>query len=105
MPKECHHSFFYPILKYCIDMMNNSKDLDKLKLNIDLYEKDNKVYATVGRQIHALFFTGDQGLLIDTILILVAIKSRNKEESKKVIKEYKEYLEFLLNLKIMGLKK
>ncbi len=47
--EEYHHSLFYPILKYCIDVLNNSKDLDKLKMNIGLYDNDNKIYVTVGR--------------------------------------------------------
>lgn len=59
MAKEYHHSLFYPILKYCFDVKNNSKDLDKL--NIDLYGKDSKIYITIGRQMHALSFNGDQG--------------------------------------------
>lgn len=43
-------------------------------------------------------------LLIATILILVAIKSRNKEESKKVIEEYKEYFDILPETQNDGIK-
>ena len=32
--KEYQYILFYPILKYCIDVLNNTKDLDKIKLNI-----------------------------------------------------------------------
>ena len=99
MPKECHHSLYYPILKYCIDVLNNSKDLDKLKFNIGLYDKDNKIYVTVGRQMYDLFFTGGQGPINDHNINFsygknnFAIKSTKKEESKKVIEEYKVFFD------------
>jgi len=112
MPNEYHHSLYYPILKYCVDLLNNSnsKDLDKLKMNIGLYDKDNKIYVTVGRQMYDLFFTGGQGPINDYNIDFsygknnFAIKSRNIEESKKVIEEYKVYFDIPLETPNNGIK-
>jgi hypothetical protein len=95
--KEYHHSLFYPILKYCIDVLNNTKDLDKLKLNIGFYDHDNKIYVTVGSQMYDLFFTRGEGYINDHKIKFncgknnFGIKSIYKKKSEEVIKEYKEY--------------
>jgi len=100
--EEYHHSLFYPILKYCIDVLNNSKDLDKLKMNIGLYDNDNKIYVTVGRQMYDLFFTSSQGPINDHNINFnygknnFGIKSITKKEPKEVIEEYKEYFDIPL---------
>ena len=100
--EEYHHSLFYPILKYCIDVLNNSKDLDKLKLNIGLYDNDNKIYVTVGRQMYDLFFTGNQGPINDHNIKFnygknnFGIKSIYKKQSKEVIEDCKEYFDIPL---------
>ena len=100
--EEYHHSLFYPILKYCIDVLNNSKDLDKLKLNIGLYDNDNKIYVTVGRQMYDLFFTGNQGPINDHNIKFnygknnFGIKSIYKSQSKEVIEDCKEYFDIPL---------
>ena len=46
--KEYHHSLFYPILCYGVDAINNSDDLDKIKLKVGL-DKEDRLYVTVGR--------------------------------------------------------
>ena len=100
--KEYHHSLFYPILKYCIDVLNNTKDLDKLKLNIGFYDHDNKIYVTVGRQMYDLFFTRGEGYINEHKIKYncgknnFGIKSIYKKKSEEVIKEYKEYFDIPL---------
>ena len=59
--KEYHHSLFYPILTYCIDILNSKKEIDNLKFKVGLFGKDNKIYATVGREMYNLFFTEKKG--------------------------------------------
>ena len=51
--KEYHHSLFYPILYYCINILNSIKreQLDKIKNIIGFYDDDRKIYLTVNRQI------------------------------------------------------
>ena len=97
--EDYKHSLFYPILKYCIDVLNNTKDLDKLKLNIGFYGDDNKIYVTVGRQMYDLFFTRGEGYINDHKIEFnygknnFGIKSIDKMKSEEVIKEYKEFFD------------
>lgn len=99
-PEECHHSLFFPILKYCINILNNAKDLDKLKFNIGFYGNDNKIYVTVGRQMYDLFFTEGEGTFNDSNKITFdcgkdkfKLKSKSKGNKKEVIEEYKEFFD------------
>lgn len=60
--EDYHHSLFYPILKYCVDILNSydTKQTKELKylIGIDYYER---IYVSVGRQMYYLFFTGKKG--------------------------------------------
>ena len=60
--KDYHHSLFYPILCYCIDIINKTKNLKDIKLKVGL-DKDNKIYAAVGREMYDYFFLGKKGNL------------------------------------------
>ena len=60
--KEYHHSLFYPILAYCVEVLN-SYDLEKLeknKLRIGI-DKNRRIYVSVNRMIYDLFFTEKEG--------------------------------------------
>ena len=99
-PEEYHHSLFFPILKYCINILKNAKDLDKLKLSIGFYGNDNKIYVTVGRQMYDLFFTEGEGTISDSNKITFdcgkdkfKLKSKSKENTKELIEEYKEFFD------------
>ena len=63
--KEYHHSLFYPILKYCVDVLNNETVLQNNKFNIGFYDSDNKIYVCVGRQMYDLFFGKKSGTIND----------------------------------------
>ena len=56
--EDYHHSLFYPILTYCINVLNSSNkeylEKMKFKIGIDAYLK---IYVSVGRQMYDLFFT------------------------------------------------
>ena len=56
--KEYHHSLFYPILCYCIEIINSTDDLDKIKYKVGL-DKDGRIYVIVGREINYLLFMED----------------------------------------------
>jgi len=60
--KEYHHSLFYPILYFCIEIINSTDDLDKIKYKVGL-DKDGRIYVTVGREMNDLFFMEDSGNL------------------------------------------
>ena len=60
--KDYHHSLFYPILCYCIDIINKTKNLKDIKLKVG-FDKDNKIYAAVGREMYDYFFLGKKGNL------------------------------------------
>lgn len=62
--KEYHHSLFYPILCYCIDIINKTKDLDQIKLKVGL-DNDGRIYVTVGREMYDFFFLEKAGSLDD----------------------------------------
>ena len=59
--KDYHHSLFYPILCYCIDIINKTKNLKDIKLKVG-FDKDNKIYAAVGREMYDYFFLGKKGI-------------------------------------------
>ena len=57
--KEYQHSLFYPILSYCIEIINSNKDPNKMKFKVGLFGNDDKIYATVGRVMYDYFFMGE----------------------------------------------
>ena len=62
--KEYHHSLFYPILSYCIEVLNSTKDPSTIKFKVGL-NKYNEIYVTVGREMYDLFFLEKAGNIDD----------------------------------------
>ena len=60
--KNYHHSLFYPILCYCVDIINKTDDLNKIKFKVGLDEND-RIYVTVGREMYDYFFLEKVGNL------------------------------------------
>jgi len=60
--KEYHHSLFYPILVYCVEVLNSydQENLSKNKLNIGV-DNFNRIYVSVNRMMYDLFFTEMKG--------------------------------------------
>ena len=63
--EEYHHSLFYPILHYCINILNscNLNQLEKNKGKIGFYGDDRKIYVIVNRQMYDLFFMEKEALI------------------------------------------
>ena len=58
--KNYHHSLFYPILCYCVDVINKADNLNKFKIGLDEYDR---IYITVGREMYDYFFLEKAGNL------------------------------------------
>ena len=102
--KEYHHSLFYPILVYCVDVLNSydEKRLSKNKLNIGI-DKNNRIYITVNRMMYDLFFTEMEGSIdghtIDFNLGKEEfdLKSIHNNDKKTANEKYKMYFEIPSN--------
>ena len=85
--EDYHHSLFYPILTYCINVLNSSNkeylEKMKFKIGIDAYLK---IYVSVGRQMYDLFFTECEDT-INNYNINFDIKDSSIKDS------YKEYFD------------
>lgn len=88
------HSLFYPILQYCIDILNSTINLETIKYKVGFYGRDYKIYVIVGRQMNDLFFTEQKGD-IDNVEIEFNLGKTNfhlkslKKDKVKDIEEYK----------------
>ena len=60
--KEYHHSLFYPILVYCVEVLNSydKKELEKNKLKLGI-DKKERIYVSVNCKMYDLFFTEMEG--------------------------------------------
>ena len=97
---EYHHSLFYPILSYCIDLLNKSEDHEKIKLKVGLY-KDDKIYVAVGRDMYDLFFTEKEGNINEQKIDFTSGKDKFdlnsiKRLDKRVIQNYKESFNIII---------
>ena len=87
--KEYHHSLFYPILCYAIEVINKSNDLNKIKFQVGL-DKDNRIYVTVGREMYDYFFLNSTKNLENVEIVFNSGKDEflltsvhNKDEADK----------------------
>ena len=103
--KEYHHCLLYPILMYCIELLNKTKDKEEIKLKVGLY-KDNNIYVTVGREMYDLFFTEEKGEIDEQLIdfkygkndfLLNSITDKNYKE-KKIGENYKELFKISDNI-------
>ena len=94
--KEYHHSLFYPILCYCIDVINSTLDLNAIKYKVGLYKKNKRIYVTVGRDMYDLFFTEKTGK-IDNVEIEFSLGKNefllnsiheNNDKGKNIFKDF-----------------
>ena len=92
--KEYHHSLFYPILSYCIEILNSTKDPSTIKFKVGL-NKDNEIYVTVGREMYDLFFLEKSGNIDDVEIefnlgknnFLLTSIHKSDENSKEIYKK------------------
>ena len=99
--KENHHSLFYPILKYCVNVLNSSdsQKLNDLKFKIGQDKNKDKIYVCVGRQMYDLFFVKKEGKIDDQIIDFKVGKnnfelmSASKVKDKIKKEKYKEYFD------------
>ena len=97
--EEYHHSLFYPILQYCINLLNscNKEKLEEIKKKIGFYDK--RIYVTVNRQMYDLFFTEKEDSIDNQIINFnfgkdnFNIKSFSKKINKNNIDNYKKYFD------------
>ena len=101
--EDYHHSLFYPILTYCINVLNSSNkeylEKMKFKIGIDAYLK---IYVSVGRQMYDLFFTkGEDSINNYNINFdsgkdkfnLRSVSSVSNIKDSSIIDSYKEYFD------------
>ena len=85
--EDYHHSLFYPILKYSINILNTKDDNylseNRNKIGID---ENNKIYISVGRQMYDLFFTESEA-----INLAAKKHSLSFEKANKIWKKYKKH--------------
>jgi len=61
--KEYHHSLFYPILTYCVDLLNSTQDKESLKYKVGIFGRKKNLYVTVGTNMYDLFFTEKEDMI------------------------------------------
>ena len=101
--KEYHHSLFYPILQYCIDVLN-SYDKDKLKeMHLKIgFNQSMQIYVSLNRQICDLFFSEKEDFIhgqnidIKEGKNIFNIKSTYENNIKTANENYKEYFDIPL---------
>ena len=102
--EDYHHSLFYPILKYSINILNTKDDNylseNRNKIGID---ENNKIYISVGRQMYDLFFTESEALIDDTEIKFdkgknnFSLNSVHDLKSNTIIETYKQYFDIPLD--------
>ena len=101
--EDYHHSLFYPILKYCINVLNSSKKeyLEKMKYKIGI-DDSSKIYVSVGRQMYDLFFTESEGVINNNSINFDSgkdkfnLRSVSSTKDADIVESYKEFFDIPL---------
>ena len=99
--EEYHHSLFYPILHYCINILNscNQKQLEKIKGKIGFYGDDKKIYVTTNRQMYDLFFMEKEAIIDNQKINFnygkdkFNLRSFSSNINKDNVENYKQYFD------------